>query len=254
MAELLLQVSDDRAGTLSRARSIYPADEAEEHSAAPEGRGTHYALGAGVLRLRLCGAGALARETFGMNSICIFIILIEVAIASAQVSPLKQLQKKISVQSVSDLTLDRLAGKYSNPPREMGAGLSGDDLYLFPDGTYIYDEWADIEPTTIRDKGKWTILQGFVQLTSDAEITWDAGAERKYLAVHRQTHADEILLVGTENALARFEQDAKDAPEIELLDICKERSKAISHSEFRKLKQRLMRFSWRPDHFKAEVH
>src|SRR6266480_6371654 len=109
-----------------------------------------------------------------------------------------------------------------SPPREIGAGLSGDDLYLFPDGTYIYNEWADIEPTTIRDKGTWKIAEGLVQLTSDRDVTWDAGAERKYIAVRRRSRTDEILLIGTEGALIRFEEDAKDEPEIELLVVCKQ--------------------------------
>ena len=185
-----------------------------------------------------------------MNGIRVCIVLfVEVATAVAQVDPLKQLQEKIPVQSVPDLTREKLAGEYSSPPKQIGASLSGDDLYLFPDGTYIYDEWADIEPTTIRDKGKWAILEGFVQLTSDADITWAAGAERKYIAVHRQTHTEEILLVGTANALSRFEQDAKDEPEIELLVVCKERSKSISAAGTRKLKQKLIRQSWRPNYF-----
>ncbi len=175
----------------------------------------------------------------------------EVATAVAQVDPLKQLQEKISVQSVTNLTREKLVGEYSSPPKEIGVGLSGDDLYLFPDGTYIYDEWGDIEPTTIRDKGRWSVAEGFVRLTSDADITWAAGAERKYIAVHRQTHAEEILLVGTENALARFEQDAKDEPEIELLVVCRGRSRTISPAEGSRLKRKLMHHSWRPEYFRT---
>ena len=52
VAELLLQVADDGAGAVSRARSVHPVDEAEEHAAPPEGRGADHAPGAGVLRLR----------------------------------------------------------------------------------------------------------------------------------------------------------------------------------------------------------
>src|SRR5512143_787472 len=61
MVKLLLQVPDDRARALSRARSVHPVDEAEEHAAALEGRGADYAFGVGVLRLRFCGADILAR-------------------------------------------------------------------------------------------------------------------------------------------------------------------------------------------------
>src|SRR5437868_10819158 len=51
MAQLLFQEPDDCAGPLSRARSVHPADEAEEHSASPaRGRADH-SPGAGVLRL-----------------------------------------------------------------------------------------------------------------------------------------------------------------------------------------------------------
>src|ERR1039457_3501021 len=53
MAQLLLQIADDGAGTLSGARSVHPANEAEKHSAAPKGRRADYASGAGLLRLRI---------------------------------------------------------------------------------------------------------------------------------------------------------------------------------------------------------
>src|SRR6266478_1848106 len=51
MAELLLQVSDDAAGSVSGARSVHPAHKAKEHAAVPEGRRADYASGTGVLRL-----------------------------------------------------------------------------------------------------------------------------------------------------------------------------------------------------------
>src|SRR6266481_5131687 len=51
MAELLLQVTDDAAGLVSRSRSVHPTHQAEEHAAVLEGRRADYASGAGVLRL-----------------------------------------------------------------------------------------------------------------------------------------------------------------------------------------------------------
>src|SRR5260221_14765270 len=51
MVKLLLQVADDTAGLVSRARSLHPAHQAEEHAAVSEGRRVDYASGAGVLRL-----------------------------------------------------------------------------------------------------------------------------------------------------------------------------------------------------------
>src|SRR5258706_12652276 len=51
MVKLLLQVADDTAGLVSRARSLHPAHQAEEHAAVLEGRRVNYASGAGILRL-----------------------------------------------------------------------------------------------------------------------------------------------------------------------------------------------------------
>src|SRR5712692_1227420 len=51
MAELLLQESDDRAGTVSRTRSVHPTHEAEEHFAPPKGRRVDHASRVGILRL-----------------------------------------------------------------------------------------------------------------------------------------------------------------------------------------------------------
>ena len=53
MAELLFQVADVRAGTLSGARSFYSVDETEEYFALDDGRGFDHAPGRGILRLRL---------------------------------------------------------------------------------------------------------------------------------------------------------------------------------------------------------
>ena len=46
---------DDRARPVSRARSLHPADEAEEHAAPYAGRGADHAPRAGVLRLMCTG-------------------------------------------------------------------------------------------------------------------------------------------------------------------------------------------------------
>src|SRR5580704_247232 len=51
VAELLLQVADDRSRPVSRARPVYPVDEAEEYAALDDGRGFDHAPRAGVLRL-----------------------------------------------------------------------------------------------------------------------------------------------------------------------------------------------------------
>jgi hypothetical protein len=132
----------------------------------------------------------------------------------------------------------------------VGGFLSGNDLYLFPDGTYVYCEWADIEPVTVHDKGTWVFKDGQVTLTSDPEITWEPGAERTYVAVHRSSRTEEILLVGTGHDLDYFEENARDDPEFMLLLNSKKREKAFSQKEAKELKASLMKDAWRPEIFK----
>src|SRR5580700_4624802 len=49
VAEFLLQVAHERARALSRARSVYSVDEAEEHATTLEGRRIDHAPGTGIL-------------------------------------------------------------------------------------------------------------------------------------------------------------------------------------------------------------
>src|SRR5271165_1763214 len=58
MVELLLQIADDAAGVISRARPVHPVHEAEEHAAPPEGRRADHASRAGVLRLEIAAVTA----------------------------------------------------------------------------------------------------------------------------------------------------------------------------------------------------
>ena len=64
--------------------------------------------------------------------------------------------------------------------RRRGSGLSGEDLYLFPDRSYYYVHWADIEPPTIYDKGFWSFSQGVLELHGD----------------HSYRQSDESLAIG----------------------------------------------------------
>src|SRR5215470_18128929 len=64
VAELLLEVPDDGAGSLSRARFIHPADEVEKHAAPLARRTVDYPPGTRVLRLeRTPGAGAASHSS-----------------------------------------------------------------------------------------------------------------------------------------------------------------------------------------------
>ena len=169
---------------------------------------------------------------------------------------LDRLQTKVSIKSFSNADMSSIAGHYANPPRELarqlGGFLSGDDLYLFPDGTYIYCEWADIQPLAIYDKGRWTFANGAVELKSDPDVTWDPEADRIYVAVRRRSKKKEVLLVGVHSDLSRFKAESQDNPELTLLYVAKKRDSTITRSKTPRVKARLLRESWHPEDFKTK--
>jgi hypothetical protein len=195
---------------------------------------------------------------FGMQ---LFFVLLLVFSGQARegtptLNPLERLQAKVSVGPLGTVDKSGLAGLYTNPPKDLvrriGGVLSGDELYLFPDGTFIYCEWADIQPLTIYDKGQWTFTNGAVNLKSDADVAWDPKADRTYLAVRRQSHRSEILLVGVHTDLTHFEQEARDDPETMLLIVSKGTRSKLTPAGSKRIKKKLFQESWRPQAFKAK--
>ena len=185
-----------------------------------------------------------------MLAIVLPLLATPVGAKSSAASPLERLRAKTRVDAVTEIAPAHLAGKYTSTSKELqervGPFLGGNDLYLFPDGTYIYCEWADIEPVTVYDKGTWVFTDGQVELTSDPQVTWKPRAERKYVAVHRPSRAEEVLLVGTGRDLDYFEKHAGKDPEFMLLVSAKKREETFSQQEAEKLKVTLMKDAWRP--------
>jgi hypothetical protein len=177
-------------------------------------------------------------------------------LSKAAASPLARLRSKIPVDELPILTVDALAGHFTSSPdelrRRVGPILSGDDLYLFPDGSYLYSTWSDIPPTAIQDKGSWVVSGDELTLKSDSDITWNPGAERRYLLVRRASHPDEILAVGRDRELAYFEKHADRDPEFMLLLVSKVRIAGISRKTSVELKKELMQKAWRPEFFKPK--
>jgi hypothetical protein len=169
---------------------------------------------------------------------------------------LERLQAKVPVESLASVDVSAIAGHYANPPRELarqlGGVLDGNDLYLFPDGTYIYCEWADIQPLTIYDKGQWGFANGAVELKSDPDVTWDPEADRAYVAIRRRSTTKEVLLVGVHSDLQRFGAESQDNPELTLLYLAKKRDSTITRLKTARVKARLLRESWRPEYFKTK--
>ena len=181
----------------------------------------------------------------------LFLALTQLTVSAQRAEPLERLRAHALVDPVTRVAAIRLAGHYTSTSKEVGRSfLSGNGLYLFPDGSYIYTVWADIERTTIVDKGSWVFSEGVVTLTSAPDVTWDPEAERTYLAVRRPSRKNEILLVGLERALSYFETKAHEDPEFTLLLVAKVRTNGFSSKAAAKLKAKLMQDAWRPQDFR----
>ena len=138
--------------------------------------------------------------------------------------------------------------------------LSGEDLFLFPDSTYIYAEWCDMRPLTIHGKGSWSVSNSIVRLTDDGEIqSRHYGAPPVFLAlaltntslprIFTNVPSDRIFLVADQ--IEFIESLRKGLAELDLVSFGLERRKTIQPSEVKKLKRKLMRESWSPDFFKT---
>src|SRR5437588_12858348 len=103
--------------------------------------------------------------------IVIVLFLGQIGAGTPHVTPFDRLQAKVQVDPINGVSPQRLAGKYSNPRKEFQGGLSGDALYIFPYGTYIYFDSADIEPLTVLDNGAWKLAAGLVAVTADMAVT-----------------------------------------------------------------------------------
>lgn len=186
-----------------------------------------------------------------MNAIALFVLLLQLVSGQSSTSPLERIRGKITVDPETSLSPLRIAGRYSKPSKELiklvGPPLGGNNLYIFPDNTYVYCKWADIMPTTVFDRGTWSFSETVLHLKSAPEITWDPHLERRFLAVHRPTRIEEILLVGIDEGHPYFEEKAGNHPELMLLIIARQREQAIGQAESAKLKASLMQDGWKPD-------
>lgn len=166
--------------------------------------------------------------------------------------------------SDSVFTVIELAGHYALPGDTFSVGgLAGEDLYLFPDSTYIYVKWADIEPTTVHGKGGWIITNSVVSLQDDGSITSSYyGASSTYLAlavtniatnVFRNLHlpaSSTILLDAGRPYSYLMERRANWGW---LLFICGlERRDRILQKDAEVMRLDIMRRAWRPDYFRED--
>jgi len=193
------------------------------------------------------------------NSPLLFAIIAAIAIsfASPQAPPspddsFERVRSRFDIERIGNLTTQAVAGLYGSSPdevREHIVPFSGNELYLFPDRSYIDLFWSDIPPRTIQDKGHWVVSDGGIDLTSDSEVTWSPVTERRYLLLRRHSHPQEILAIGVKHDIPYFEKNAGSYPEFQLLIGSKTRIAEISLKSTARLKQKLMREAWRPDFY-----
>jgi hypothetical protein len=136
------------------------------------------------------------------------LILFLFQLAGVGTNPLDRIRTKISVEYVSSDSIE-IAGLYVNPSKELvGASVAGitKSLYVFPDGTYLYSQRGASVPFTIFDEGTWRTTSGVLELKSGKEVVWNPDLERTFVMLRRSSHPDEILLVGTDVGVRRFEK------------------------------------------------
>jgi hypothetical protein len=189
-----------------------------------------------------------------MRVVAFVVLLLQLVSGQSAAGPLDRIRARISVDSLPNLTGIQIAGMYANPSKELikqtGPPLAGEKLYIFPDNSYVYCEWADVMLNTVFDKGIWNLDGDILELKSDPEIVWDPELERRFLLVRRPSHKDEILLMGLKKSLPYFEKHAGDDPDLMLLIVTLPRAEPISQAATARLKATLMREGWHPDFFR----
>jgi hypothetical protein len=143
-----------------------------------------------------------------------------------------------------------LAGWYV--PTDRGNYLAGNNLYLFPDGSYLYSEWADILSETIFDRGTWDYQDGRIRLETDNSVP-QTFTRHDHLFLVLQTEDRFGLQTNLMGLLRDYEYFRKNASwwngsfQFELRS--KMRLQALTNQEATTLKARLMRDCWRPEFF-----
>jgi hypothetical protein len=144
-----------------------------------------------------------------------------------------------------------MAGLYVNPPDELAeksdSSVVRNNLYLFPDQTYLFVERNSLMPTTVFDKGRWEVVGGLLQLKSDIEVKWNPDLARSFLILQRASHPKELLLVASGKAIDRFEARATGNPEKALLTVAKQRTKLISPEQTARVRNQLIESAWHPE-------
>lgn len=131
----------------------------------------------------------------------------------------------------------KFAGHFTASTELAGGGIvlfDGNDLYLFPDASYLYVEWACEMPETIADRGTWSYVDGSIILLTDGTVRGGTNLmDRQYLPILLKSSSEpELRLISVP-----YDPDDCGFPSVDKLE-----GKAA-----RNLKQTLMKTAWRPE-------
>jgi len=165
--------------------------------------------------------------------------------------------KKYDIDKYKNL----IPGVYSNygptKLKYVDGGTSGSLFYIFPDGSYIYTEWADIMRETIYEKGHWDIKNSFIIFANDNSLPFVRTRSKYHLPFRLKN--DNIVIMGSELDYELFRKhwtngdNLKTDPEYLLLLNTHEKSKDIRTEDTELMKEELMKRAWRPLSFSSVI-
>jgi hypothetical protein len=130
--------------------------------------------------------------------------------------------------------------------------LTGRELYLFEDGSYIATEWGCLQPETIHDKGRWTLEASVLRFEPDSDVTWklERGSNRRYALLRVD---EEVRLFGLDWSLEAFEDLAADrsvgTPEELLEALSLSPAERWKGDQGRRRKADLLKTAWDPTYY-----
>lgn len=168
---------------------------------------------------------------------------------------LQQMLPAVSAPRSATETLALLQAHFSdrNPEleRRFLPATSGEDLYLFPDRSYLYVRWADIMPATIFDRGTWSFETEVLALQSDRSVQQqDFPKDRRFVPLYYNVSGRRtLLLMGTNWDFSYFKENATKSDDLMLLLCSFTHIEPIEPARAETLRQKLYADSWKPEFF-----
>jgi len=161
----------------------------------------------------------------------------------------------VSAPASESETLALLPAHFSDSNSKVGGpvgrGLSGEDLYLFPDRSYLYLRWADILPPTIFDRGTWLFGNNVMSLQSDHSVPQrDFPKDSRFVPLYYTISGKRtLLLMGASWNFSYFEKKAKTNDDFMLFLCTLTHIEPIEPVNAETLQKKIYADSWKPIFF-----